>query len=206
MKSVNEVLKQIKKEFKDSKENSVIIDNFITKYFGYPEASELTKVRIRAIEVISSLCNTRGVYEVDTSDATVVVNGNFCNMPTCIRLIRKPCKEFLQLNNYLTKYATSHLTTTEVATQQVSGKRNNFDVNSEVLLAHNSEKCANTLAWLREKKATTFNIEVRVDKYVDRSSGYEEEREWTGTHSFALSIKLTSKKTGKLKDQLRVFA
>lgn len=203
--SVNEVLKQIKKEFNDSKKNSVIIDNLITSYFGNLEASEIYEAKKRVNEVISSLRNAKRIYAVQEETSYVSVNGCFTTIPTCIRLIRKPCKEFLQLSNYLKKYASYNLEITQVSTQQVFGKRNNYDVTSETLLAHCSEKCAKALEWLRSRKATTFKMDVSINQNIIRSSGYEDEREWSGTYSYSLCVILYSKKTGKRKDKLEVM-
>lgn len=205
--SVKEVLMAAKYEFNAHKEEGcVIINNFITSNFGYPEASELYTVKKMANEVVNSLRNTRGIYQVDVEESYASVNGSTSKVPTCVRLIRKPCKEFLQLNNYLTKYAAKKLDTTFIKTQHVSGKRNNYDVDSEILLAHNSKMCAAILSWLRSKKATTCNVVLERKYYEDRSEGYEMESEWTGIFNYSLVIRLESKKTGKLKDRKEFFA
>jgi len=207
MKSVNDVLKAVKKEFNSQKnEGCVIINNFIITYFGYPEAGDLYSTANVAREVVSQLRNTTAIYDVDVTESYASVYGSACKIPTCLRLIRKPCKEFLQLNNYLTKYASKNLSTMYIKTQRVSGKRNNYDVNSETLLAHNSKQCAAILAWLRSNKATTYNIVLDRKYYEYRSEGYEMESEWTGNFDYSLIIRLESKKTGKLKDTKEFFA
>ena len=207
--SVKEVLMAAKYEFNAHKDQGcVIINNFITSNFGYPEAKELQVVKNMANDVIASLRNTRGIYQVCVEESFASVNGITCKIPTCVRLIRKPCKEFLQLNNYLSKYAdmVQDLSTTEIKKQYVSGKRNNYDVESEYLLAHNSKQCAAILSWLRSKKATTCNIVLDHKYYEDRSEGYYMESEWTGVFTYSLVISLESKKTGKLKDKMEFFA
>lgn len=196
-----------KYEFNAHKEEGcVIINNFITSNFGYPDASELYTVKKMANEVVNSLRNTRGIYQVDVEESYASVNGSACKMPICLRLIRKPCKEFLQLQNYLAKYAHEDLSITSTKTQHVSGKRHYYDVNSETLLAHNSKKCAAILSWLRSNKATTYKIILDTKRYEDRSEGYEMESEWTGIFNYSLVIRLESKKTGKLKDRKEFFA
>lgn len=207
MKSVSEVLKEVKKEFKEQKnEGSVIYNNFITGYFGYPDASNLHATEKAAREVISQLGNTRGIYAVITEESFASVNGAGCKVPTCVRLIRKPCKEFLQLCNYLTKYTNSKLGLTDVKRQYVKGKRSYYDVESEILLAHNAKKCSAILSWLRSNRATTYDVALDIQSYKDRTRGYEEETEWAGTYDYSLAITLYQKKSGKVKAKAEFFA
>lgn len=205
-KSANEVLKSVKNEFNESKEKGcVIINDFITSNFGYPEPDELLSVKKMANDVVTSLRNTKSIYQVEVEESFASVRGAVSKLPTCLRLIRKPCKEFLQLNNYLKKYANTELALTRIKTQYVNGKRSYYDVNSEYLLAHNPKKCADILSWLRSSRASALNIIVADNYYEDRSEGYRMEQEWTGKFDYSLVIKLESKKTGKLKERREFF-
>jgi hypothetical protein len=199
--TVNQILKEVKKEFNERKnEGCVVIDNMVSRYGDADCEEKLAKDAETFKEVVKQLKNTRGVYDVIARE--ISYGGGYYpkKVITTLRLLRKPCKEFSQLNNYLQKYTSvKPLKWDDVQKQLVSGKRSYYDVNEERLLMHSSKLCAEILAWLRKTKATTYNVSVEFRQDSEKSSGYREEREWEGYFDDYLVIELYTKKGNKLK-------
>lgn len=199
--TVTELLREIKKEFNNRKdEGCVLIDRLSARYgVSYEKGGMDADAKVFK-EVAKQLEHAKGVYKVIPTE--VSYGGGFSSKRIIIRLrlLRKPCKEFLQLNNYLQKYTSVNpLKWNDVKKEIVSGKRDSYDIEGEKLLMHDSKVCGDILLWLRKNKATTFNLttSVRVESY--KSSGYREEREWNGYFDYYLLIELYTRKTNKLK-------
>lgn len=195
MNTLNQVLKEVKSEFNSRKdEGCVILDNFISRFVGYPEdESELNKTANLIENVVKHLENARGVYFVDTIKQSYGQGYFSHKIITCVRLVRTPCKEYRQLQNYFNKYTTRILHWDDVKLQQISGKRNSYDVESEKLLMHDPKACTSILSWLRANKATTYEIDVSFHRHTERSEGYQYEREWNGYNDDYMLIKLYTK-------------
>lgn len=199
--NVNQILKEVKKEFNERKnEGCVIFDNMVSRYGEADCDEKLSKDAETFKDVVKQIRNARGVYDVVANEITYGGGYHPKKVITTMRLLRKPCKEFLQLNNYLQKYTSvKPLEWKDVKKQLVSGKRSYYEVNEEKLLMHSPNVCAEILAWLRKTKATTYNVSFMFRQDSEKSSGYIEEREWEGYYEDYLVIELYTKKGNKLK-------
>ena len=118
-----------------------------------------------------------------------------CSYTTFLRIIRKPCREFESLQNYMDKYAKCRFTYDFRCTESLSGKRSSMDITEVSMLCHNAPKCKEIHKWLKENKVYNKKCIITVDTdtyYGDRFNSYGEdmECEWSGYRTRTITITL----------------
>lgn len=118
-----------------------------------------------------------------------------CAYTTFLRLVKKPCKEFESLQNYMGKYAKCKFSDDFKCVESLSGKRSSIDVTEISMLCHNPVKCKNIHNWLKENKVYNKKCIINVDTdtyYGDRFNSYGEdmECEWSGYRTRTITVTL----------------
>lgn len=199
---VAKVKKLMKSEVDDINPNVIVINNPLEKIFGYLKADDQI---INANSLLdyakNEITSIKGVAETQMLSGYTINRGWRSYSIICkLVIFLKPCKEFLSLKKYLSKYAKYDLQLTTFYYKNIWGKRNSEYTKSENYLAYSPSACKDILAWLGANKATTCKIVVEEDYHFYRDEeNYVREIEWNGLRYNDMKVSLCPKKTDKIK-------
>lgn len=121
-----------------------------------------------------------------------------------LEIFAKPCKEFNQLNKYLSKCGVKEIDDYDVFSVRVCGKRSSYsDSGRYYYLCHNPKMCLSIIDYIKSNKGRNGIISIKVEQYLDH--GYEEEyriaqyqeSEWYGKRGNNLTITINGGKNKK---------
>ena len=112
-----------------------------------------------------------------------------------IEIYADPCKEFIQLNKMLQKYAGKALNKTEIFFTTICGKRSSWSDTGRVkYLCFDANNCKNIINFIREKKTSKDKLTFKTDEYLSHGDemAYDyamyAESEWYGCRGNKLTI------------------
>ena len=129
-----------------------------------------------------------------------------------VGLMDNPCKEYVKLQKYITKYGKYKLGEFELYSVNMFGKRGRVDCESgkRYYLDHNPKRCENILAEIRSSKGAKDKMvveyikdEIYIDEEEKRASSYYE-TECHGEKKSYLVIEIFTP-SGKKKSRINIY-
>lgn len=98
---------------------------------------------------------------------------NYCKVIRSIRMLGKPCKEFVALNKYLVKYGCDEMKQDQYYYVDLFGKRGQYDESgTRAYLCFRDKVCERMLAELRKKKSSRDTIKCESKTIDDIDTEY----------------------------------
>ena len=135
------------------------------------------------------------------------------NIPSVVRLMANPCKEFKSLANYMEKYCGTKLAIDDIYSVAIGGKRGrvNGESSRRHYLAHKPKKCSELLNELRKargsKDIVTTSDFMQIDDIEDwlLDISIYRESEFEGIRHNQCEVTIKSP-TGKVKKVIQIKA
>lgn len=141
---------------------------------------EFKELMREVIKQLVELRKTRGWGDLSWTTNEVNLSSSWyrtdnVEFPSLVSLVGKPCKEFTSLANYMEKYCGKKITTTDIYSVGIGGKRGRVygEEGHRYYLAHYPNKCAAILKELREYRGSKDVVNTSAFKQVDDIDEWE---------------------------------